>query len=117
MRHLLMLAAALAASPAYAERIASLPNEGGGEVVLTTSKPAMCGGQQLLAITTHREGHVLRGCWSVEAGYALIDWRDGARTLSRAYPLNDFEIDPAFAARIDAEEAASRWPQARTVTP
>ena len=94
---------------AHAGRVASMTNEAGGEILLTDVSTKRCGDGMSAAMATGSSGAFVTGCWIVESGYVLIDWYNGSRVTSKAYPILDFK--PA-ADLFDDEPQTTDWPQA-----
>lgn len=85
----IILLLALATS-AHAAELARLPNQAGGEIVLTDARVKTCPDGWPVAIGRAGSGQTSFGCWTyTETGYVYVRWSDGD---VRMYPLLDFEF-------------------------
>ena len=84
----LILIAALAAAPAFADSWA-MPNRAGGEIVLTDRK---CPGYKSLlqAYNYSDTGSSQTGCWTVIDDMVHVVWDDSKRRYT--YPLDNFYV-------------------------
>lgn len=68
--------------------IAFMPNDAGGEIVLTTEVPAACEGYNGFAYTTAPGQPTVPGCWTFDDRNVHIKWLlDG---VVRSYPIGAF---------------------------
>lgn len=74
---------------ASAEVIASMPNQGGGKIVLTDGK---CPNYPNLytAYTYLDNGKTYMGCWTTSDDRVMVDWGGDVRS----YPANAFTVKP-----------------------
>jgi hypothetical protein len=89
----LLIALALLPSLAFAEVIASMPNQAGGKIVLTDEACRHKGKnyeslRKSYFYTT--EGLTGDGCWALEDETVVIVWVDSNTT--RRYPVANFDI-------------------------
>ena len=71
---------------ASAEVIASMNNQGGGKIVLTS---ALCDRSSLyVAYSYLGDGRTIMGCWTTSGDRVLVDWSGDIRT----YPANAFIV-------------------------
>ena len=83
----LLLIAALTAAPAMADTFA-MPNQAGGEIVITDRKCTDKDGRGLLEAYNYSSGgRMLQGCWTVIDGMVHVVWFDGTRY---SYPIENF---------------------------
>lgn len=75
-------------APAHAAELAYLPNQAGGQIVLTDVKPDACSGRAI-AFARTSDGNTLYGCWTPGERFITIEWSDGD---FRTYPIADFEL-------------------------
>jgi hypothetical protein len=88
MKNFIVAAALLfAVLQANAEVIASLPNEAGGQILLTNAKGPCKNG--LLMMSTVKSGEYLQGCWSPYDEQVFVVYADGS---SRMYPMEGFTL-------------------------
>lgn len=83
----LLLIAALAAAPAFADTWA-MPNKAGGEIVLTDRNCAKSS-KLLEAYNYGQGGKIMNGCWTVFDEMVQVVWEDGTRYT---YPLSEFYV-------------------------
>jgi hypothetical protein len=87
---MLGIASLVFASGANAAELARLPNQAGGEIVLTDARAKACPPEWPVAIGRTGSGQTVSGCWTyTETGYVYVRWSDGD---VRMYPLLDFEF-------------------------
>jgi hypothetical protein len=86
---LIGVAALLFSARVSAEQLAHMPNQAGGDIVLTTDRLPSCGGN-LLAWSHAPGGEVITGCWFAEGSYVTIRW-SGTGTL-RVFRIADFTL-------------------------
>lgn len=77
---------------ANARDLAYLPNQAGGEIVLTTSASPGCTKGQMLAYSRGQDGTTITGCWLAGENYVLIRW--SATGTIKLFRYEDFEILP-----------------------
>lgn len=89
--YLAISAAALVYSAgANARNLAFIPNQAGGEIVLTTAETAACPKGSLLAFSRGDNGMVITGCWVPSESYVLIKWiRSGSVKM---FDIQDFRL-------------------------
>lgn len=86
---MIFIAALAVAAPAHAAEIAWMPNEAGGEVILTNDRTADCGARLHLAVARSNDGDVFRGCWTyTETGYVYAVFGEKVRM----WKLTDFKL-------------------------
>ena len=83
----LLLIAALAAAPAFADTWA-MPNKAGGEIVLT-DRSCPQSKKLLEAYNYSSSGNIMNGCWTVFDEMVQVIWEDGSRYT---YPLSSFYV-------------------------
>lgn len=93
----LILIAALAASCACADTVATLRNKSGGLIVLTDVQTDSCRGYAGSVYTTTDTNRSLWGCWFSDDTMVHVRWSDGD---TRAYPIDAFEVNAQTARRL-----------------
>lgn len=83
------IAALLFSSRVSAEELAYMPNQAGGEIVLTTDKLPSCAGN-MLVWSRAPGGHVITGCWFAEGHYVTIKWSSTGNL--RVFRIADFTL-------------------------
>lgn len=92
---LLGAASVIFSARAEARDLAYMPNQAGGEIVLTTSATPACAKGYLLAYSRGDDGTVITGCWLLGENYVLIKWTlTGAVKLFRTGDFTPFGIEP-----------------------
>ena len=89
MKRALILSLALVAIPAVADVVAYMPNNGGGQIILTDRKGNCQSG--LFAFTRGSSQRTTFGCWSLSEGFVFVRWSDGD---VRTYYESDFTVVP-----------------------
>lgn len=79
----LLLLFAFVTVDARAATVATLPNKGGGQIVLTDIKCRSMSGN--VAYGTHPNMSTLFGCWFADDIFVHVTWSDGD---TRSYPIN-----------------------------
>jgi hypothetical protein len=88
MKKLLMAALLVLSLNANAEVIASMNNQGGGKIVLTSTT---CPSSNLyVAYSYTQSGHTIMGCWTTSGDRVMVDWSGDIRS----YPANAFVVTP-----------------------
>lgn len=73
---------------ASAEVVASMNNQGGGKIVLTS---ALCDRSNLYVAYSYVDnGKTIMGCWTTSGDRVLVDWSGDIR----AYPASAFVLAP-----------------------
>lgn len=86
---LIGVAALLFSARVSAEQLAHMPNQAGGDIVLTTDRLPSCAGN-MLVWSRAPGGHVITGCWFAEGHYVTIKW-SGTGNL-RVFRIADFTL-------------------------
>lgn len=73
---LLGIAAVTFSARANAADIAMMPNQAGGEIVLTNAQVPSCPDLYLLAYSRGWDGTMITGCWIVGERHVLIRWTE-----------------------------------------
>ena len=86
MKKLLMAVLLALSLNASAEVIASMNNQGGGKIVLTS---ALCDRSNLYVAYSYVDtGKTIMGCWTTSGDRVLVDWSGDIRS----YPANAFVV-------------------------
>lgn len=89
----LLIALALLPSLAFAEVIATMPNQAGGKIVLTDEECKHAGKSYPSLRKSYfytPEGTTGDGCWRIDDETVIVVWIDSNTT--RRYPITGFEI-------------------------
>ena len=80
---------------AFAEAIATMPNQAGGKIVLTDE---VCKHQGKVYDTLNRaynysaQGNTTEGCYMVEDETVVVIWNDGTANPKMRYPAENFTL-------------------------
>ena len=89
----LLIALALLPTVAFAEVIATMPNQAGGKIVLTDEECSHAGKNYPTLRKSYfytPEGTTGDGCWRLDDETVIVVWIDSNTT--RRYPVTSFEI-------------------------
>lgn len=86
---LILAASAFFSGPAAAKELAYMPNQAGGEIVLTTDKIKSCDGNRL-AFSRTNAGDVITGCWFAEGHYVTIRWSESGNL--KVFLISNFQL-------------------------
>lgn len=89
----LLIALALLPTVAFAEVIASMPNQAGGKIVLTDEECKHAGKSYPTLRKSYfytPEGTTGDGCWRLDDETVIVVWIDSNTT--RRYPVENFDI-------------------------
>ena len=97
MKKLLLILGALLALNANADTVASMPNNGGGKIVLT-DKECQSDSRQFMAYTTSQSISTQFGCWFSDDSMVHISWESTGSFKS--YPLENWDVNRAVLDRL-----------------
>lgn len=75
-------------APAHAAELAYLPNEAGGQIVLTDTTIALCDDGPV-AFARAADGETIYGCWAPGENFVTVRWATGKIST---YPVADFTL-------------------------
>ena len=90
------LAVLLFPSVAFTQTL-RMENEAGGQIVLTTNKCKIDGGQYSSLFSVYgyaRDGTTIRGCWAYIDGLVRVIWAHDGRREESTYRMEDFVYEP-----------------------
>ena len=84
------IAAMTYANKAHAKEVAYMPNEAGGEIILTDQR-GKCPAGQRIVLGRGASGRMIHGCYtfSTSGRFVLVNWADGDASM---YDVSDFKL-------------------------
>lgn len=85
------IAAVTYANTAAARDLAYMPNQAGGEIVLTDVPSAVCTAPARVAYSRGEAGDLIAGCWYAMENYVHIKWHGGSTRVFRYSQFTAFD--------------------------